>query len=37
MTDDPYVYPGTDILRNRLDIRERADLAEHDGNKGVRR
>lgn len=23
---DPYVYPGTDVLRNRLDIRDSADL-----------
>lgn len=28
MADDPYVYPGTDVLRNRLDIRGAADLAE---------
>ena len=30
MTDDPYVYPGTRILRNKLDIRDAGmlDLAE---------
>lgn len=30
MADDPYVYPGTTILRNKLDIRDAAtlDLAE---------
>lgn len=26
MTDDPYVYPGTSVLRNRLDLRRQADL-----------
>jgi hypothetical protein len=26
MTDDPYVYPGTSILRNRLDLRHQTDL-----------
>ncbi len=30
MADDPYVYPGTDVLRNRLDIRDAADLAERE-------
>ncbi|MGP0101233.1 MAG: Fic/DOC family protein [Solirubrobacteraceae bacterium] len=28
--DDPYVYPGTDILRNCLGIREATDLAEQE-------
>ncbi len=26
MSDDPYVYPGTKILRNKLDIRDPAEL-----------
>jgi cell filamentation protein len=26
MTDDPYVYPGTSVLRNLLDLRHQADL-----------
>jgi cell filamentation protein len=30
MADDPYIYPGTDVLRNRLDIRDAADLAERE-------
>jgi cell filamentation protein len=30
MADDPYVYPGTDVLCNRLDIRDAADLAERE-------
>jgi hypothetical protein len=30
MADDPYVYPGTDVLRNRLDILEAADLADRE-------
>jgi cell filamentation protein len=30
MVDDPYVYPGTDVLRNRLGIREAVDLAERE-------
>jgi cell filamentation protein len=30
MADDPYVYPGTDVLRNRLDLRDAADLAERE-------
>ncbi|MGD0454360.1 MAG: Fic family protein [Solirubrobacteraceae bacterium] len=30
MADDPYVYPGTDVLRNRLGIRQAADLAERE-------
>lgn len=28
--EDPYVYPGTDILRNRLGIREAAELAAQE-------
>jgi cell filamentation protein len=24
MSDDPYVYPGTNVLKNKLDIREHA-------------
>ncbi|EGF89911.1 uncharacterized protein y4lH [Asticcacaulis biprosthecium C19] len=24
--DDPYVYPGTDVLRNRLDLRDHGTL-----------
>ncbi len=27
MEDDPYVYPGTEVLRNRLDERDPARLA----------
>jgi cell filamentation protein len=27
---DPYVYPGTDVLRNLLDIRQAADLGERE-------
>ncbi len=30
MADDPYVYPGTNVLRNRLDIRQAADLTERE-------
>jgi hypothetical protein len=30
MADDPYVYPGTDVLRNRFDLRDAADLAERE-------
>jgi cell filamentation protein, protein adenylyltransferase len=30
MADDPYVYPGTDVLHNRLDLRDAADLAERE-------
>lgn len=30
MADDPYVYPGTDVLRNRLDIRNAAELAKRE-------
>jgi cell filamentation protein len=30
MADDPYVYPGTDVLRNRLDVRDATDLAERE-------
>jgi cell filamentation protein len=30
MADDPYVYPGTDVLRNRLDLRDAADLTERE-------
>lgn len=26
--DDPYVYPGTNVLRNHLGIRDAAELAE---------
>ena len=28
--DDPYVYPGTDTLRNRLGVREATELAEQE-------
>ncbi len=28
--DDPYVYPGTDTLRNRLGVREATELAERE-------
>lgn len=27
MSSDPYVYPGTGVLRNRLGIRDAAELA----------
>jgi cell filamentation protein len=27
---DPYVYPGTDVLRNLRDLRDAAELAEHE-------
>jgi len=30
MADDPYVYPGTDVLRNHFGIRDAAELAERD-------
>ena len=30
MTADPYVYPGTDVLRNLLDLRDGAALAERE-------
>ena len=32
MPDDPYVYPGTNVLRNRFDVRDADELArrEHD-------
>jgi cell filamentation protein len=30
MAEDPYVYPRTNTLRNRLGIRETTDLAEHE-------
>jgi cell filamentation protein len=30
MASDPYVYPGTDVLRNRLGLRDAAELAERD-------
>lgn len=25
--DDPYCYPGTSVLKNRLDLRDQAELA----------
>lgn len=28
MASDPCVYPGTDVLRNRLGLRDAADLAD---------
>jgi cell filamentation protein len=28
MADDPYVYPGTNVLRNHFGIRDAAELAE---------
>ena len=30
MADDPYVYPGTRVLRNRYGIREAAELAQRE-------
>ena len=30
MAADPYVYPGTDVLRNLLDLRDAAALAERE-------
>jgi cell filamentation protein len=30
MSDDPYIYPGTHILRNKLDIRDAAKLDYHE-------
>ena len=30
MSDDPYVYPGTNILRNKLGIRDAAQLNYHE-------
>lgn len=30
MAADPYVYPGTDVLRNLLDLRDAADLGERE-------
>jgi cell filamentation protein len=30
MADDPYVYPGTSVLRNHFGIRDAAELAERD-------
>jgi cell filamentation protein len=30
MAEDPYVYPGTDTLGNRLGICEATDLAEQE-------
>ncbi len=30
MTADPYLYPGTEVLRNRLGVREAAELAERE-------
>ena len=37
--DDPYVYPGTEILRNKLDIRSAADLDRQEAQTflGLRR
>ncbi|MGB7588864.1 MAG: Fic family protein [Solirubrobacterales bacterium] len=32
MSDDPYVYPGTDVLRNSRDIRDGAALEELEAN-----
>jgi cell filamentation protein len=29
--DDPYVYPGTDVLRNHFGIRDAAELAQREG------
>ncbi len=31
MSADPYVYPGTDVLRNKLDIRDADELARVEG------
>lgn len=31
MSTDPYVYPGTDVLRNKLDIRDADELARVEG------
>jgi cell filamentation protein len=30
VADDPYVYPGTDVLRNLLDVRKAPELAERE-------
>jgi fido (protein-threonine AMPylation protein) len=30
MADDPYVYPGTGVLRKHFGIRDAAELAELD-------
>lgn len=30
MADDPYVYPGTDVLCNLLDLRDATELAERE-------
>lgn len=30
LPDNPYTYPGTDVLRNRFDIRDSASLEKHE-------
>jgi cell filamentation protein len=35
MADDRYVYPGTSVLRNRLGIRQAADLTEREATLSV--
>jgi cell filamentation protein len=35
MADDPYVYPGTNVLRNRLGIRQAADLTAREATLSV--
>jgi hypothetical protein len=34
MADDPYVYTGTDVLRNHFGIRDAAELAEREAGPG---
>jgi len=36
-TSDPYVYPGTDVLKNFRDIRDSASLALFEGRSTFRR
>jgi cell filamentation protein len=36
-SSDPYTYPGTDVLRNVLDIRDRQELAAFEANATVSR
>jgi cell filamentation protein len=35
MADDPYIYPGTNVLCNRLNIRDVADFAEREAALGA--
>ena len=37
MAEDPYVYPGTDVLRNRFGVRDAAELARRENDAATAR